>query len=57
MEDLDISLAKTNDDLKTIEHYTERYIPIKVQEQIMDNMRMVLTTSQMEFLESEDNKM
>lgn len=34
-------LTQNKDDILTLEHYTERYMPIKIQNMIIENMRMI----------------
>ena len=49
--------SKQVDDTKTLEHYVERYVPLQIQTMIMENMKLILDTNQMDILQSEENKL
>ena len=57
MANMDAKTSKQEDDVQTLEHYCERYIPLQVQTMIMENMKLVLTPKQMEILQGEENKL
>ena len=56
-QNFDIKLDKQRDDQLTLEHYCERYIPIQIQNMIIDNMNLVLKKDQLDVLKSEQNKL
>lgn len=57
LEQLDVGQSQMKSDMMTLEHYTERYIPIQMQQMIIENMKMVLSSTQVDVLRSEQNKM
>ena len=50
LEGFDVKLDKQRDDQLTLEHYAERYIPIQIQQMIMDNMKKVHDETAMKLL-------
>ena len=43
MADFDNRLYEVKDSVLTLEHYCERYIPVQIQQMIINNMQMILT--------------
>ncbi len=41
LKDFFLQLEKQRDDIMTIEHYSERYIPMQIQNMIIDNMKVI----------------
>ena len=57
MEAYDIKLDQQRDDQKTLEHYCERYLPLKTQQMIQENLFSILTPEQIEKLQGHENAM
>ena len=41
LQEFSLLIEKQRDDIMTIEHYTERYIPMQIQNMIIDNMKVI----------------
>ena len=52
-----IKMDKDKDNLLTLEHYTERYLPVQVQNMIIENMQVVLDEDMIKRLKGEENKL
>lgn len=57
LRDMDALCEGNKDDIMTLEHYTERYMPIKIQDMIIENMRLIHPDTVMARLMSEENKL
>ena len=53
----DIKLAKERDDLLTLEHYTERYLPVQIENMIIENMKVIHDEDMVKRLVGEENKL
>ena len=42
-DDLDKKISSFRDDQLTLEHYTERYVPIQIQNMIVSNLEKILS--------------
>ena len=40
----------------TLENYTEKYIPIKMESMILDNLKLIISKENMQKLKSVENK-
>lgn len=52
-----LKLDKIDNNTSTLEHYAERYIPIQVQNMIVENMRYLHDEDMITRLTSEENKL
>ena len=50
-------IDENKDQLLTLEHYSERYIPVKIQQMIIDNMKVIHDQDKVDLLKSEKNKL
>jgi len=50
LQGFDVKLDKQRDDQLTLEHYAERYVPIQVQQMIMDNLKRIHDEKTMKLL-------
>ena len=41
LQEFSLLIEKQRDDIMTIEHYSERYIPMQIQNMIIDNMKVI----------------
>ena len=41
LQEFSFLIEKQRDDIMTIEHYSERYIPMQIQNMIIDNMKVI----------------
>ena len=55
LQGFDAKLDKQRGDQLTLEHYTERYIPVQVQGMIMDNMARIHDEKTMKKVKAEEN--
>lgn len=56
LREYDQKLDKQRDDQLTLEHYTERYVPIQTQNMIVENMKVIHNEKTMALLLHEENK-
>lgn len=56
MHQYDQKLDKQRDDQLTLEHYTERYVPIQIQNMIVENMKVIHDEKTISQLTHEENK-
>ena len=50
-------MDKDKDNLLCLEHYTERYLPVQIENMIIDNMQVVLEEDMIKRLKGEENKL
>lgn len=55
LQGFDAKLDKQRGDQLTLEHYTERYIPVQVQGMITDNLERIHDEKTMKLIKSEEN--
>ena len=56
LNEWDIKMDENRDNILTLEHYAEKYIPIQIQNMIMGNLENVMDDSQINRLKSHENK-
>jgi len=56
MSGYDAKLDKQRDDQLTLEHYAERYIPVQVQNMIIENLKRIHDDRTMKKIRSEENQ-
>ena len=52
-----IKMDKDKDNLLCLEHYTESYLPVQIQNMIIENMQVVLDEDMIKRLKGEENKL
>ena len=57
LQGFDAKLDKQRGDQLTLEHYTERYIPVQVQGMITDNLERIHDEKTMKLIKSEENQL
>jgi hypothetical protein len=55
LADFQTSVETQRDNQLTLEHYTEKYIPIQMQSMIIKNLELVLQENEVRRLQSEEN--
>ena len=55
IHDFEVRLQKIRDDQLTLEHYTERYIPLQMQNLLIENMRLIHEGDKIKILMDKEN--